>query len=283
MQLRDTWVNPWYRNLDNWWSKPILMLWMLRASFAALWDPGTSFAHNELAARLPFALTAIAGAVLHFDWVRRLFGRSVGVLAAVVLLTAPQYLLIGRQVMADMPFLVAYAAGLGYLAVGLFTARPVRAAGDAPWGVKVRAFFAREWPFVAFWSLQALAVLSKGFVGVTLVVIVLAGYFVVTFRWRDYEALGSGRRWWRYVLWRGGVAAAVLGLGRSPSSRCRLSAVSSAPCTRRSSPPWRCASWRSASCTTCRRIATRCTCSAACAPHGACRSSSPSPRPGSST
>ena len=38
MQERLTWNNPWYRGLDNWWSKPILMLWLLRASLGVFWD-----------------------------------------------------------------------------------------------------------------------------------------------------------------------------------------------------------------------------------------------------
>src|SRR5689334_2847451 len=78
MAERHTWLDPWYRNQNNWWSKPILMLWCLRASFAVLWDPVQHFADNELAARLPFALIAMLGAVLQYDWVRRLYGRRVG-------------------------------------------------------------------------------------------------------------------------------------------------------------------------------------------------------------
>src|SRR4051812_1382491 len=64
MQDRGTWLNPWYRGEDNWWSKPILLLWIIRAGIAWLWDPSTNFANHELAARLPFALIAIGGGVL---------------------------------------------------------------------------------------------------------------------------------------------------------------------------------------------------------------------------
>ncbi|MEZ4272070.1 MAG: glycosyltransferase family 39 protein [Myxococcota bacterium] len=196
MQERGTWLNPWYRGRDNWWSKPILMLWMLRANLALFWDPATNFADNELIARLPFALTAIFGGVMQYHWVRLLFGRRVAVMAAVILLTAPQYLLIGRQVMVDTPFVATYAASMGYLAVGLFTQRTGNVGSLSGW-------FQREWPFVAFWALQAVALLAKGFVPCTLAVLVMVGYWIVTFRWRDYrESLGDVR-WRSYFLRRG--------------------------------------------------------------------------------
>ncbi len=199
MSERGTWLNPHYRGADNWWSKPIFMLWMLRLSLGALWEPLRDFAGGELAGRLPFALAAIAGGVLHYDWVRRLFGNAVGVLAGVVLLTTPQYLLIGRQIMADTPFVVAHTAALGYLAVGLFTPRQ----GQGLWR--------RYWPFAAFWGLQAIALLTKGFVPPVLAALVLLAYAVATFRWRDYAELTAGRRWLPYLGKRLGLAALVLG------------------------------------------------------------------------
>lgn len=210
MRNHNTWLDPWYRDVDDWWSKPILMLWMLRASLAALWDPVARFYDVELAARLPFALTAIAGAVLHYDWSRRLFGRAVGFVGALALLTAPMYVLVGRQVMADMPFVVPYAAGLGYLAVGLFTERSVTPAGPGR-AARAAAFVRREWPFIVFWVLEALAVLAKGFVPPALVVLVCAGYYVVTFRPRDYAVLSAGRRVGPWLARRVGLSVVVLG------------------------------------------------------------------------
>ena len=139
MQNRHSWLIPYYRNADNWWSKPILMLWLLRSSLGLLWDSRQAFNDHEFPARLPFALLAIAGSIAHYDWVRRLFGRAVGALAAIVLLTSAQHLLIGRQVMVDMAMVVAYGNAMGYLAVGLFT-QGLRSEGQeqlsrraAPW------------------------------------------------------------------------------------------------------------------------------------------------------
>lgn len=199
MQERGTWMNPWYTGLDNWWSKPILMLWMLRASLSLFWDPFNHFVDVHFIARLPFATFAVAGAVMQYDWSRRLFGNRVGVLSGLALMTAPQYLVIGRQVMVDVPFVATYAAAMGYLAVGLFTPR-------------TGGWWSRQWPFIAFWSLQALSVLAKGFVPPFCAVIVLAAYWAATFRWRDYIELTAGRYWPTYLVKRGLLAIITLGL-----------------------------------------------------------------------
>lgn len=169
MSGHDTWLDPYYRNANNWWSKPILMLWLLRASFSLLWDSEHAFQTHELPARLPFALAAVAGAVAHFDWVRRLYGRGTGILAAVVLMSSTQYLLIGRQVMADMILVVCYANAIGYLAVGLFLEN---GSSKTPGNLI---------PILSFWSLTALAVLAKGFVPLLLTVLVLGSYAVLTY------------------------------------------------------------------------------------------------------
>lgn len=215
MQQRDSWNNPWYRGMDNWWSKPIATLWMLRASLALFWDSAANFADNEWAARLPFALAAIAGCLLQYDWVRRLFGRGVGLLAAIILMTAPQYLLIGRQVMVDLPFAVAHAASIGYLAVGLFalppTDRDSSSSRERALWARAAAWLRQQWPFIAFWGLQAFAVLFKGLVAPALSVLGLAAYGAATFRWRDYSVLTAGRRWGLYILVRGVFSVGVAG------------------------------------------------------------------------
>lgn len=139
MREHHTWLDPVYRNEFNWWSKPILLLWLTRLGIIP-WDSVNHFGDHELWARLPFALVAIAGGLLQFDWVRRLYGRTAGFVAGLALITAPQYLMIGRQVMIDVTFVMAYGASMGYLAVGLFTPRPELAPADAPRSTRWRAW-----------------------------------------------------------------------------------------------------------------------------------------------
>ena len=201
MWQRDTWLRPWYRGIEQWWSKPIGMLWLLRVSLTALVLPTPDLLQGAWAARLPFALCAICGGLLHFDWCRRLYGPRIALLAAVVVMTAPQYVLVGRLVMADMILVVPYAASLGYLAVGLFANPTDASVSPHP-----------RWPFVLFWLLQGLAILAKGFVAPVLAVLVIAAFGVLTFRWQDHaSALAAVRdRWLRYALKRGSAMVVAL-------------------------------------------------------------------------
>ncbi|HEY5959615.1 MAG TPA: glycosyltransferase family 39 protein, partial [Polyangiaceae bacterium] len=176
MQNHRTWTEPIYRNVNNWWSKPVLMLWLLRASFLWLWDSSNAFAHPEFAARFPFAILAIGGALAQYDWVRRLFGRGIAAVSSVVLLTSAQYVLIGRQVMADMVMVVTHSTAMGYLAVGLFRAR--YSSLRRP---HLDTAIHNRWPFAIFWSLEGFSVLAKGFVPPTLAVLSLTSYAVLTY------------------------------------------------------------------------------------------------------
>ena len=62
---------------------------------------------------------------------------------------------------------------MGYLAVGLFTSR--RSVTSAN---RLAAFVQREWPLLAFWFLQALAVLAECFVPPVLATMIVTGYLV---------------------------------------------------------------------------------------------------------
>lgn len=77
-------------------SKPLLMHWMAAALSFAL--GGVS----ELSVRLPSALLAIAGMVICYLYVRRLFDEKIALLAAVFLGTTFQYLQAGTGARVDM-------------------------------------------------------------------------------------------------------------------------------------------------------------------------------------
>jgi len=114
MHEHGTWMEPWYRGQNRWWSKPILPLWLLRGSFAlfGVEDPADPWLH--FAGRLPIVLVALLGLVLTYLWVSRLTNRRTGMYAALVLGTCPMYLLLAHQVMFDLPFIVFVSTGLGY-------------------------------------------------------------------------------------------------------------------------------------------------------------------------
>ena len=78
--------------------KPPLVYWLM-AVFDHLLGVG------ELSSRLAAALFGLLGVVGVFLVGRRLRGRETGLLAALVLATAPQWLRFSRQAMLDVPFL----------------------------------------------------------------------------------------------------------------------------------------------------------------------------------
>ena len=85
--------------------KAPLVFWCMEASYRLL---GVS----EAAARLPSALFGIAGVVLAYRIARRLAGRPAAQLAALVLVTAPEWLSSSRQAMLDVPLATCLAAAL---------------------------------------------------------------------------------------------------------------------------------------------------------------------------
>ena len=90
-----------------WFEKPPLAFWLMAASSSV-------FGLTEFALRLPSAVFGIAAVVLQYLAGRRLGGRTVGVLAAVLLLGVPQFVAYSRLAMTDVPL-----TSLGMLSVVL--------------------------------------------------------------------------------------------------------------------------------------------------------------------
>src|SRR5262245_53278062 len=100
-----------YRN------KPAPYYWAVAASFATL-------GLNETAARLISALAGVAMAGAVCLWAAAWWGAATGALAGAVLITAPEYFILGRFATADM--LLTLWVTLGLLAVHRFAQRPGR-------------------------------------------------------------------------------------------------------------------------------------------------------------
>ncbi len=164
--LKD-WIVP-HLNLLPYLEKPPLVYWLTALSFKVL-------GYTEAAARLPVAVSALAGLFLAYGLGRALWGPGPGVLSALGLATCAGYVALGRILTLDMTFslFLNLAIGLGFLAWS--RERP------------------RLWPW-AYLAL-ALAVLTKGPVA-----LVLAGLV-----W-GIEAMISRRPWrgliqpWSWLL-----------------------------------------------------------------------------------
>jgi 4-amino-4-deoxy-L-arabinose transferase-like glycosyltransferase len=150
-----------------WFEKPVLLYWLSAAGYHL-------FGINELAARLPSALAALATVVLLYAVLRRFALPRLALAAPLVLATSGIFLAYARVATPDMVLAAAITAAL--LSALLFTRASGR--GRALYGVLSCLF-------------MGLGVLAKGLVGIVLVLAILAVYLVVSgqlklVRWRDY-------------------------------------------------------------------------------------------------
>src|SRR5712664_322490 len=152
-------------NCYKYFEKPPLQYWITAAAF-------TAFGQNEWAARLWPGVTGFLGVLLVFWAGSRLFGPPVGLYAAAVAASSAIYASIGHLLTLDMALSVFMSAS-----VFAFAVAQSDPAGDAE---------RRRWMLLA-WAAAALAVLSKGLVGIVLPAGAVALYVLIE---RDWRLLG---------------------------------------------------------------------------------------------
>lgn len=163
MAASGDWITPRLNGI-KYFEKPPLQYWAGATSFRL-------FGEDEWTARLWPALTGFFGVALVFFAGRRLFGPAAGLCSAVVLASSAGYVGIAHMNTLDMGLTFFMTATL----IAFLLARQPGA--DARTG--------RNWMLVA-WAAAALAVLSKGLVGVVLPAAVLALYMAIE---RDFALL----------------------------------------------------------------------------------------------
>jgi 4-amino-4-deoxy-L-arabinose transferase-like glycosyltransferase len=166
MFVTGDWITPRY-NGYKYFEKPPLQTWANALSFA--W-----FGIGEWQARLYTALTGFVGVLLVGYTGARVFNAATGIFAAVVLASAPYWYLMGHFNTLDM--------GLSFwmevtLCALLLAQRPGLAAREQ-----------RLWMWLV-WASMALAVLSKGLVGLILPGAVLVLYTVIARDWALWKRL----------------------------------------------------------------------------------------------
>ncbi|MFM0286718.1 glycosyltransferase family 39 protein [Paraburkholderia megapolitana] len=166
MLVTGDWITPRY-NAYKYFEKPPLQTWANALTFA--W-----FGIGEWQARLYTALTGFAGVLLIGFTGARVFNAATGVFAAVVLSSSPYWNLMGHFNTLDM--------GLSFwmeltLCALLLAQRP-----------NLPSSSARLWMWVC-WISMALAVLSKGLIGVILPGAVLVIYTLVARDWALWKRL----------------------------------------------------------------------------------------------
>jgi 4-amino-4-deoxy-L-arabinose transferase-like glycosyltransferase len=145
----------------KYFEKPPLMYWMTAASIRL-------FGVNEWSLRLWPALLALLGCMSVYVLGLRLYGPGAGLAAAAVLASSPLYDLLGGVLSLDMPVSAWITAALAAFLLGV----------REPPGASRRAWL------YAFYVLTALAVLTKGLVGIVLPALVIGAWIAILGEWR---------------------------------------------------------------------------------------------------
>jgi 4-amino-4-deoxy-L-arabinose transferase-like glycosyltransferase len=112
MKALGTWITPYYRG-DIRFTKPILVYWGIRLS-------SLFFGLNEFGARFASNGVAILAAVLIYFALSKLRGRGVGLLAALIMLTSPQFFYLAKQATTDIYLTAFSGASAALLALAFF-------------------------------------------------------------------------------------------------------------------------------------------------------------------
>jgi 4-amino-4-deoxy-L-arabinose transferase-like glycosyltransferase len=148
MAASGDWVTPRLNDF-KYFEKPPLQYWATAGFFLI-------FGEKDWAARLWTALAALAGVALVFHAGRRLFSQEAGALGALVLAGCPLYVLLGQINTLDMGLAFFLSAAVFAFALGRY---------------------------YLFWAACALAVLSKGLIGIVLPMGAIGLYVLIKRDW----------------------------------------------------------------------------------------------------
>jgi 4-amino-4-deoxy-L-arabinose transferase-like glycosyltransferase len=160
------WLTPRLNGI-KYFEKPPLQYWTTAAAYEL-------FGENEWTARLWTALTGWLGVLLAFFTARRLWGEEAGLYAALVLGSCGLYVAVGHVNALDMGLSFFMALSLSGFLLSQSHAE------DVP--------YRRRWMLVA-WAAAALAVLSKGLIGMVLPGAVLVVYSLWARDWQIWKRL----------------------------------------------------------------------------------------------
>lgn len=166
MLVLQDWIIPrldFVRLLD----KPPLLYWLTALSYQL-------FGVSEFAARLPVAISAFGCMMLCYFIGKRLFGSLAGFLSALIFATSAGTFVFdfGRQLLPDMVFIFFLTAAFGALLLGYF---------DPEKGSRY---------YMLGYAAMALAVMTKGLIGLVFPFLAVVGYLWMT---RELRLIGQLR------------------------------------------------------------------------------------------
>jgi len=146
-------------NFVKYFEKPALFYW-LQAGAIKLWGL------NELAVRIPNTAMAILGCLFTYGTGRLLYNRRVGIVASLILASASLYFVMGHLVTIDMTMATLLSGSLLCFLAGL------------------RATHSQRLAFYGFYAFAALAVLTKGLIGLIFPAMIIGTWILIFNEWR---------------------------------------------------------------------------------------------------
>ena len=150
----------------KYFEKPVLFYWLEALSIKI-------FGLHESTLRLWPAVFALFGCLSVYVAGRRLFGRRSGIAATIVLATSILYYSLSRAIILDMPVSVLLTVALLSFLIGMH---------EVP-GLRRRLFL---WSFYFF---CALAVLTKGLIGIVIPGMIIGAWIVILGEWRVLKTI----------------------------------------------------------------------------------------------
>jgi 4-amino-4-deoxy-L-arabinose transferase-like glycosyltransferase len=165
MTVTGDYITPRLNNV-KYFEKPVLFYWLESFSIRL-------FGLREYTLRLWPALSSLFGCLVVYVAGRRLYGRRSGLIAAGVLATSMLYYGLGRAIILDMPVSVLLTTALLSFLLGMH---------EKP-GPRRRLYL---WSFYAF---SALAVLTKGLIGMFIPAMIIGAWIMVLGEWRVLKTM----------------------------------------------------------------------------------------------
>jgi len=109
---KNSFAKLWFQNSNKFWSKPPLLFWMLM--------PFYKFSISEFSGRFPVALFSIFALIGFYILLTRLISRKSALISTFVLMLSPQYFMLSRQIMVDLPFVALNTVAMLCMAVYYF-------------------------------------------------------------------------------------------------------------------------------------------------------------------
>lgn len=154
------WVTPHYNGMNR-YDKPILFYWLMAVAYSI-------FGVNEFAARFWSAMFGVGLVLMTFSFAKRFGGIKLGLISAVVLATSLETVLLAHAAVTDMTLTFFITGALYAFFLALDAQDPVQS---------------RSW-YLTSGSAMALAVLTKGPVGIVIPLLIIGPFLVAIGRWR---------------------------------------------------------------------------------------------------